>query len=229
MAPPSGSSSSRTSSPSVSFSVDTTQALDAAGVDLLKSKHCIVPSMVDPSGGISREAVTGLEHKGIEWISVKNLVACGDSQLKLIYNATPLFLRPWGTCIATEDTLQKLSINYGDLTLMAPPPGIGIPIRGRAFPPGSLQILLDPDTDQQVVSPATTLPAAVMVDTIPCSGWRKRQHIYAKDGMEELAVVIFDSGGSPIACRENLFNEKATRVAARWWQFNYSRPKGFQS
>lgn len=228
MAPPSGSSSLRTSSPIV-FSVDTPQALEAAGVSLVRSKHCIVPWMVHPSGEIRRgvKAVTGMEHNGIEWISVNHLTRCGDVSLKLIYNAIPLFLRPWGAYIATEDTLHKLTINEGDLVLPAPSPGIGIPIKGRLFPPGSLQILLDPETGQQVVSPATTLPVAEIVETVPCSGWCRKQHIYGNHGMVELAVVFFDRGGSPIACHENLFGH-VDRVAARWWRFDYSRPEGLQ-
>ena len=197
-------------------------------MSLVRSKHCIVPWMVHPSGGISREAVTGIEHNGIEWISVNHSTICGDISLKLVYNATSLFLRPWGTYIAMEDTLHRLTINEGDLVLMAPSPGIGIPIKGRVFPPGSLQILLDPETGQQVVGPATTLPIAEMVETVPCSGWSRRQHIYVNHGMVELAVVFFDREGSPVACRENLFNDQADRVSARWWRFDYSRPEGLQ-
>jgi hypothetical protein len=184
--------------------------------------------MVHPAGKVTRDAVTGIEHNGIEWISVNHLTRCAGVPFKLIYNATSLFLRPWGTYIAMEDTLHKLTINEGDLVLIAPSPGIGIPIKGRVFPPGSLQILLDPETDQQVVSPATTLPIAEMLETIPCSGWCRKQHIYANHGMVELAVVFFDRDGSPVACRENLSDDQAHRVSARWWRFDYSRPEGLQ-
>lgn len=165
-------------------------------------------------------AVPGLEHEGIEWISVQHLGSYGNSQLRLIHNATPMILRPWGEYIQEEDKLKELFVNDGDFVLHAPSEGMVISSSGRYFPPGSLQIVVD-QNNLQVANEHTTLPIPELVPTVPCSGWCKKQHIYIDHGMTEKAVVFFNGDGWPIACRENIWYGRAQ---VRWWRFDYSRP-----
>jgi hypothetical protein len=177
-------------------------------------------------------AVAGMEHNGIEWISVQHSGNYGSRQLRLVHNARGVLLTPWG--IQQEDSLKELQINDGDFVLHAAPPGMTIPVAGRYFPPGSLQIIVD-DNELQITTQHTTLPTPVQVASVPCSGWCKKQHIYIDHGMTEKAVIFFDKNGWPIACRENLFSianhvaaqnifTEENRVAVRWWRYDYSRP-----
>ena len=216
MAPPTGSSSLPTSSArdAIYYSAATPQVLQVGGVDLTPSNHCLIPWMRHAQEGRQApSAVTGVEHNGIEWISVSHSANCGNKQLRLIYNARGLWLRPWGSYIRMEDVLESIAINDGELVLNAPPPGIGVPIEGRYFPPGSLQILANGDT--QIVNRHTTLPTASAVLSSPCVGWCQKQHIYTDFGMTEHAIIFFNSLGWPIACKECNFS---------WWRFDYSRP-----
>jgi hypothetical protein len=227
MAPPSGSSSSPISSPTaeIFYSAETRQVLQLGGVNLHPAGHCLMPWMIHDSDlhpSLQAGAVAGMEHNGIEWISVQHLGNYGGRQLRLVHNARGILLTPWGRYIQQEDSLKELQINDGDFVLHAPLPGMTIPVAGRYFPPGSLQIIVD-EYELQITNQHTTLPTPVMVDLLPCSGWCKKQHIYIDNGMTEQAVIFFDKNGWPIACRENFFND-ADRKAVRWWRYDYSRP-----
>lgn len=228
MAPPSGSSSSLISSPTaeIFYSAETPQVLQLGGVSLHPAGHCLMPWMIHNSElhpSLQAGAVAGVEHNGIEWISVQHLGDYGSSMWRLIHNARGILLNPWGGFIQQEDILKEVQINDGDLVLHAPPPGMTIPVGGRYFPPGSLQIIVDENV-LQITNEHTTLPTPVLVDSVPCSGWCKKQHIYIDNGMTEKAVIFFDRNGWPIACRENVFND-AERKAVRWWRYDYSRPR----
>jgi hypothetical protein len=110
----------------------------------------------------------------------------------------------------------------GDFIMYTPPCGISVPPIGVYFPPGSLQIVVDQD-ERNVISDSTTLPTPMMVESVPYSGWCRKQHIYIDHCMTEKAVVFFNDCGWPIACRENVYSSQE-RVAVRWWRFDYSRP-----
>jgi hypothetical protein len=231
MARPTGSSSSPISSriDEISYSAETPQVLQLAGVQLDRTAHCLMPWMIHDSEmqpSLQAGAVAGMEHNGIEWISVQHLGSYGSRKLRLIHNARAMLLKPWGQYIQQEDRLKELFINDGDFVLHVPPPGMCIPVAGRYFPPGSLQIIVD-DDDRQITDEHTTLPSPELVESVPCSGWCKKQHIYVDHGMTEKAVIFFNSSGWPIACRENILNGE-DRISVRWWRFNYSRPtEGF--
>jgi hypothetical protein len=229
MAPPTGYNSLPTSSSSekISYSAETPQVTEVAGVDLTRSNHCLIPWMINRSSspGKTANTVTGLEHSGLEWISVNHSCVCGSRDLRLIHNASPIWLRPWGNYIRMEDVLESIAINDGDLVLNAAPPGIGIPIEGRYFPPGALQFLVD-EHGMQVTGQSTTLPTPVRVQSSPCNGWCRKQHIYVDHGMKEKAVIYFNSHGWPVACRENTFHPGSYCVVDwSWWRFDYSRPQ----
>ena len=203
------------------YSAATPQVLQVGGVDLTPSNHCLIPWMRHAQEGRQApSAVTGVEHNGIEWISVNHFASCGNKKLRLIYNALGFWLKPWGNYIKTEDVLESIAINDGDLVLNAPPPGIGVAIEGLYLPPGSLQILMNGDC--QVVNHYTTLPTTSAVRRSPCLGWCQKQHIYTDFGMVEKAVVFFNDLGWPIACRESNFEGEDSR--STWWRFDYSRP-----
>lgn len=220
MAPPTGSSSSPISSRTgeISYSAETPQVLQLAGVQLQRTAHCLNPWMFHEQGN----AVPGLEHNGIEWISVQHWGSYGSRELRLIHNAKGLLLQPWGQYIQEEDKLKELHINDGDFVLNAPPGGMLVPVAGRYFPPGSLQIIVD-ENALQVVNEHTTLPIPVLVASVPCNGWCKKQHIYIDHGMTEQAVVFFNDNGWPVSCRENILDGE-DRMSVRWWRFDYSRP-----
>jgi hypothetical protein len=225
MAPPTGSSSllisSRTAT--ISFSAETPQVLELAGVNLKPSEHCLIPWAHHWQESLQAAgAVPGIEHAGIEWIYGTPSGNCGSGR-RLIYNARELFLNPWAHYLIDQDKLKELVINESDFTLKAALPGILVPPGGRYFPPGSLQIILD-DQDRQILDDGTTLPTAELVPTVNCNGWWKKQHIYVNHGMTERAVVFFNRFGWPIACRENIFDASCNRSQSRWWRFDYSRP-----
>lgn len=218
MEAPTGSSSLPTSSRSdeIFSSTECPRVLQLGSVQLQRKAHCLNPWMFHNQS----HAVPGLEHEGVEWISVQHLGSYGNRQLRLIHNATSMILRPWGEYIQEEDKLKELFVNDGDFVLHAPSEGMVIFPAGRHFPPGSLQIVVD-ENNLQIADEHTTLPIPELVPTVPCSGWCKKQHIYIDHGMTEKAVVFFNSDGWPIACRENIWYGRAQ---ARWWRFDYSRP-----
>jgi len=230
MAPPTGSSSSRTSSHTdeISYSAETPPVVQLSGVALGRAHHSLRPWLIHAleSRNSVGDAAAGRRHDGIEWISVSRSTFSGngEAQQRLIHNARPLnVMRPRRFPVEAEN-LIRLAVNDGDFILEAPFPGIHIPPEGRHFPPGSLQIIFDLD-ERQVIDQFTTLPTPVEVPTVPCSGWCKKQHIYTHYGNVETAVVFFASNGWPIACRENLFDRHLTHSGARWWRFDYSRPQ----
>jgi hypothetical protein len=228
MTPLTGSSSLRTSSAheKISFSAQTPQVKEIAGVDLVRTSHSLIPWMIhQPDASKAAGTVTGMEHAGIDWISANHWQACGSRALRLAHNATPLWLKPWGNLVKMENLLDSIVINDGDLVINAPRPGISIPIAGRYFPPGSLQILYGQD-GLQVTNASTTLPKPERVDTNPCNGWCRKQHIYCNNGMTETAVVYFNSYGWPVACKENVLEPSTGLITnVGWWRFDYSRPQ----
>jgi hypothetical protein len=226
MAPPTGFSSSPTSSSNeIYYSAETPKVHQLGGVNLQSTAHCLVPWMIHDSElhpSLQAGAVAGMEHNGIEWISVQHSGSYGSRQLRLIHNARGILLKPWGRYIQQEDMLKELFVNEGDFVLHAPLPGMRIPVIGQFFPPGALQIIVD-ENELQITDEHTTLPIPAITGTVPCTGWCKKQHIYIDHGMTEKAVIFFNSSGWPIACRENLFSG-SDRVSVRWWRFDYSRP-----
>lgn len=226
MPPPTGSSSSPISSHTdeIFYSAESPQVLQLAGVNLRKLHHVLNPWMTHSTG---RGKERGLEHSGIEWISVLHLGSYGNKQLRLIHNAAGLLLQPLtpneSDRFLITTGLIELQINDRDFVLQATSGGIEMPPSGRYFPPGSLQIIVD-QKDQQMINEHTTLPTPELVEALPCSGWCKKQHIYVHHGMTERAVIFFNSNGWPIACRENIFNG-IERTSVRWWRFDYSRPQ----
>jgi hypothetical protein len=219
MPPPTGSSSSPISSHTeeIFYTAETPQVLQLAGVNLRKLHHVLNPWMGSGNG----PSVIGLEHSGIDWISVQHLGSYGSRQLRLIHNAQGLLLQA-----LVRPRLVELQVNDGDFVLQATSGGIEIPVNrshSRYFPPGSLQIIVDQD-DLQIVNEHTTLPTPRLVDAVPCQGWSKKQHIYVDNGMTEKAVIFFNSSGWPIACRENVLLG-TDRFAVDWWHFDYSRPQ----
>ena len=237
MAIPTGSSSSLISlmKEPTSFTAEAPHVRRIGTVSLLKGDHGLVPWMEHLSSIPNQPAglVEGLEHPGIDWISVQHWGSYDGVQLRLVHNARGLLVRPWGQYIEQADNLIKLEINDGEFTLHTPAPGIRIPANGHYFPPGSLQLVVD--GDRQICNEFTTLPIPTPVKTVPCSGWCKKQHIYGGDGMTELSVIFFDGRGWPIACRENAFRENAfdgsmttlKRAGCQWWRYDYSRPIAF--
>lgn len=230
MARPTGSSSSRISSRTgeISYSAETPPVVHLSGVALGRAHHSLHPWLIHApqdrdSQGV---AVIGRAHTGIEWISVppSTFSGSGPTPQRLIHNARPLRVMRTRRFPVEPDVMAQLTVNHGDFTLVAPFPGIHIPVDGRSFPPGSLQIVVD-ENERQVIDAFTTLPTPVEVPSVPCSGWCKRQHIYIHFGMVEMAVVFFDSNGWPIACRENLFDRHLSRTGAKWWRFDYCRPQ----
>ena len=223
MAPPTGFSSLPISSPSdrISFSAETPQVLELAGVNLKPTEHCLTPWVhhwPGLQGSLQAiDSVPGIEHAGIEWIYGTPSGNCGSAR-RLIYNARELFLPA-----CRYPRLKELVINEKDFILKTALPGIQLPPGGRYFPPGSLQIILD-DQNRQILDDGTTLPSAELVPTVNCNGWWKKQHIYVDHGMTEKAVVFFNRFAWPIACRENVFDPAGNRSQARWWRFDYSRP-----
>lgn len=225
MAPPTGSRSLQTSSRAAKLSVsaDTPPVLQLAGVALDPSHHILKPwltrSPLDRNS-MGRPRVGKGVLNGIEWISVRNSNPSEAGQeRRLIYNGSSVLLM---RAPHEPEALQQITINDGDFTLHAPFPGINIPEEGRRFPPGSLQLIVD-EHDRQIIDDTTTLPIPERVATTPCSGWCRKQHIYFDMGMNELAVIFFNSNGWPIACRENVLNNDL-RTGVCWWRFDYSRP-----
>lgn len=220
MPPPTGYSSSPISSHTeeIFFTAETPLVHQLAGVILKKQHHVLTPWLES----CNHPGVAGLEHSGIDWISVQHLGSYGSRQLRLIHNALGLLLQAETCDPLINYRLAYLQVNHVDFVLQATSGGIEIFPGGRYFPPGSLQIVVD-QNDLQVVDQHTTLPTPQLVSDIPCSGWCKRQHIYANSGMTERAVIFFNASGWPIACRENIF-AGINRVSVRWWQFDYSRP-----
>jgi hypothetical protein len=188
-----------------------------AGIDLRRNSHCLTPWMASHGG----QVVPGLEHSGVEWISVQHLGSYGNRLLRLVHNARCIHLKPCEGFDAIAK-LRMLQINDGDFILHAMPCGITVPPTGIYFPPGSLQIVVDQD-ERNVINDSTTLPIPRLVPSVPYNGWCKKQHIYVDYGMTEKAVIFFNDFGWPIACRENEFISQE-RVAVRWWRFDYSRP-----
>lgn len=229
MAPPTGSSSSRISSRTeeISYSADTPAVVQLSGVAMGRSHHSLRPWLIYPPEDRNSQgsAVAGRVHRGIEWISVSSSTFSGVGGMqRLIHNARPLLVMRPRRFPVEADVMIRLTINDEDFILEVPFPGIHIPADGRYFPPGSLQIVVD-EHERQVIDAFTTLPTPVEVSTVPCSGWCKKQHIYSRSGMLEMAVVFFDRNGWLIACRENLFAGDAIRTGARWWRYDYSRPQ----
>ncbi len=231
MAPPTGSSSSPTSSRTeeISDSVDTPLVVQLGGTALGRAQHALRPWLIHqaPDSHSMGAAVAGRLHSGIEWISASPSVFSGNGKARqrLILNARPVtVMRPRRMPIDPDRMLCLAVNNSGDFRLHAPFPGIHIPPEGRYFPPGSLQIIVDED-ERQVVDQFTTLPEPVRVSSSPCSGWCKRQHIFSNFGLSEQAVVFFDRHGWPIACRENMLDHQFGRSWIRWWRFDYSRPQ----
>lgn len=216
MAPPTGFSSLPISSPSdrISFSAETPQVLELAGVNLKPTEHCLTPWVHNVLESLQEAGAV----PGIEWIYATPSGNCGSGR-RLIYNARELFLNPW----RHPNWLKELVVNEKDFILKTALPGIQLPPGGRYFPPGSLQIILD-DQNRQILNDGTTLPRAELVPTVNCNGWWKKQHIYVDHGMTEKAVVFFNRFAWPIACRENVFDLAGNRSQARWWRFDYSRP-----
>jgi hypothetical protein len=223
MPPPTGSSSSPISSHTeeIFYTAETPQVLQLAGVNLRKLHHVLNPWM---------PGVTGVEHSGIDWISVQHFGSYGSRQLRLIHNAHGLLLQalkgltPRESCrLFNDPRLVELQVNDGDFVMHATSGGIEMLTNRCYFPPGSLQIIVDQD-DLQIVNEHTTLPTPRLVDAVPCHGWCKKQHIYVNSGMTEKAVIFFNSSGWPIACRENILHG-TDRFSVDWWHFDYSRPQ----
>lgn len=230
---PTGCSSSPISSRTdeISYSSEAPQA-QLGGILLERKMHCIVP-LIHGSGWMQKQErqVAGIEHDGIEWISVTHYGHYGSQRLRSIHNARGIRISPLtqGDVHVDEPVIVKMMINdesgrsyNGDIELIAPSGGIFLTKAGRYFPPGSLQIVVD-GNDKPVSNEYTTLPTPYAVQTVPCSGWCKKQHVYTEFGMTEKAVIFFNGLGWPIACRENLLNGQ-DRIGARWWRFDYSRP-----
>jgi hypothetical protein len=185
-------------------------------VSLLPSDHVLTPMM-----GTRRPGNAGVASPGVEWISVRHLNICGEESLKLIHNAQGIIIRPRTSIGLRPDHLQGVKVTCtlcDDLYIHAPGHGIEVPQLGRYFPPGALQILLGPN-GLPVSNASTTLPAPVQVKDRPCTGWCSKNHIYVNRGLEERAVVFFNSAGWPIAVKENISQR------ACWWRFDYSRPQ----
>ena len=224
MPPPTGSSSSPISSHTeeIFYTAETPQVLQLAGVNLRKLHHVLNPWMLSGRG----PGVAGLEHSGIDWISVQHLGSYGSRQLRLIHNAHGLLLQVTPLTPRKSDQIHpclvELQVNDGDFVMQATSGGIEM-LNRRYFPPGSLQIIVDQD-DLQIVNEHTTLPTPRLVDAVPCHGWCKKQHIYVNNGMTEKAVIFFNSSGWPIACRENILHG-TDRFSVDWWHFDYSRPQ----
>lgn len=221
MTRPTGCSSSPISSRTeeISFSSEAPQVTQLGGIPLERRMHSIVPWMQG-----QKKQMPGLEHDGIEWISVTHYGHYGSQTLRLIHNARGIRISPFlqNAFHVKDADLSVIQINNGDVVLFAPLGGILLPKAGRYFPPGSLQIVVD-DNDKPVSNAYTTLPTPYAVQTVPCNGWCKKQHIYADFGMTEKAVIFFNGLGWPIACRENVLNGQ-DRIGTRWWRFDYSRP-----
>jgi hypothetical protein len=230
MARPTGSSSSRISSRTdeISYSADTPPVVHLSGVALGRAHHFLRPWLIPaPEDRTSyQNAAAGRVHSGIEWISVSpsTFSGVGPTRQRLIHNARPLMVMRPRQFPVEPDVMTKLAINDTDFILEAPFPGIHIPVDGRYFPPGSLQIVVD-ENERQVIDSFTTLPTPVEVPMVPCSGWCRKQHIYTHNGLDEMAVVFFDRNGWPIACRENLHDKHWTRTGVKWWRYDYSRPE----
>lgn len=232
MAPPTGHSSSRTSSrfDEISDSVETPLVVHLNKVAMGRSHHSLRPWMIHAPDLVSISsplgALAGRVHDGIDWISVSpsTFSGNGEAQQQLVHNARPVTVLRAGRFPVEPEMMIRLAINDSDFILQAPLPGIHIPADGRIFPPGSLQIIVDAD-QRQVINQFTTLPTPVEVPTVPCSGWCTRQHIFTDFGMVERSVVFFNGYGWPIACRENLFSPNCIRIGTRWWRFDYSRPQ----
>jgi hypothetical protein len=207
----------------LTVSADTPPVLQLAGVALDPNHHILKPwltrSPLDRNS-MGQPCVGNGVLNGIEWISVRNSnPSAAGQERRLIYNARSVLLM---RAPHEPEALQRITINDGDFTLHAPFPGINIPEEGRHFPPGSLQLIVN-EHDRQIIDDTTTLPIPERVATTPCSGWCRKQHIYFNMGMNELAVIFFNSNGRPIACRENVLNNDL-RTGVCWWRFDYSRP-----
>lgn len=228
MTRPTGSSSLPTSSRTEEtwISAEAPPVVLLGGVRLGRKDHILTPWLsaapIDLHSDNPLHA--GGELCGIEWISVgpwDPFDVEGKVRHRLVHNARPVLIKPLPEL--SGGVVRMVTINDGAFRLHMPFPGLPVPAGGLYLPPGALQIIVD-DKEQQIISPATTLPVPHQVPTTPCSGWCKKRHLYTNNGMDELAVVFFSRYGWPIACRENLLDEQNQRTAVRWWRLDYNRP-----
>lgn len=233
MAPPTGSSSLPISSRKESrntelyISAESPPILQLNGVNLARADHLLTPWLTAPPLDLNsiEPARNGGELCGIEWISVEPWEPYdveGKVRHRLVHNARPVLIKQ--PVERPGDVVQQITINDGAFTLHMPFPGLAIPRAGCYLPAGALQIIVD-DKEGQIISSATTLPVPQQVETMPCSGWCKKRHLYTNFGMDEIAVVFYNRYGWPIACRENILCAGGgKRTAVSWWRFDYNRP-----